>query len=804
MATLIQDLMFGLRMMAKAPVVTVIAVLSLAAGIAANASMFSILNSFLYEPMPYGDQEEIVLLRSIRQGEDVELAGGLSIPNFRDYVEAASSIESATVYSIEPSNLTGLDVPEQLQVIVATPSVFDVFGVQPSLGRGFRPEEGVEGAGNVLVLEHDFWQRRFLGDREVLGRTVTLDGTAHTIVGVMPSGFDMIPANIHAFRPTDFADEMEDRASRGFLAFARLQDGATVEQLRLELDGPSQRLAAEYPESNRGQQVLVQTLREFFPGPTDAQLLKILTVVTLFGLLIACANVANLLLGRAEVRQKEVAVRTALGAGRGRIFRQLLTESVVMAVSAGAIGAILAIWVVGWLRTAMPPELPAAMMPELDPEVLIATLFVSVLAGVAFGLAPAFHAVGGNLRESLGNGARGGTAGRRRKRLRNAFVIGEVAVALALLTGAGFMIQAFERLANDEPGFDPDGLLTFQIAVLDDRYVEDAEIVAYERELVRVLGEIPSAEGVALMSSLPRGRNNSQTSYTVDGRPLPEPTEEPTAGLQAVNAEYFLTMGIPLVQGRLLAESDREDGPMVAVVSESFVEVEFPEEDPIGKQITVRGESRRIVGVVANILQDRIALAGRDGEQIYLPISQFPLRNPSFALRAAGDPAVLAAEIRSAIWSVEADQPIAQLRTLEAHVNESLAGPRAISLFLMAMGLIALVLAAMGIYGVIAHSVAQQRREIGIRMALGARRGNVVSMVTRSGLTLVGVGLVLGLPLAFLMFRGTMSMLDLFAADVGFAYPAGLSAALLVVAVIATVLPARRASGVAPATALGE
>lgn len=804
MATLAQDLMFGLRMMAKAPVVTGIAVLSLAAGIAANASMFAILNSFLYEPMPYADQEEIVLLQSIRQGEDVESAGGLSVPNFRDYIEAASSIESATLYDIEPSNLTGMDVPEQLQVIAATPSVFDVFGVQPSLGRGFRPEEGVEGAGNVLVLEYDFWQRRFLGDREVLGRNVTLDGTEHTIVGVMPSGFDMIPANIHAFRPTDFADEMEDRESRGYLAFARLRDGSTVDQLRLELEGPSQRLAEEYPEANRGQQVLVQTLREFFPGPTDTQLLKILTVVTLFGLLIACANVANLLLGRAEVRQKEVAVRTALGAGRGRIFRQLLTESVAMALSAGVIGAILAVWVVGWLRTAMPAELPAAMMPELDPEVLVATLFVSVLAGIAFGLAPAFHAVGGTLRDALGNGARGGTAGRRRKRLRNAFVIGEVAVALALLTGAGFMIQAFERLANDEPGFDPDGLLTFQIAVLEDRYEQDAEIVRYERELERVLGEIPSVEGVALMSSLPRGRNSSQTSYSVDGRPLLEPTEEPRAGLQAVNAGYFSTMGIQLVQGRLLAESDLEDGPAVAVVSESFADLEFPEGGPIGRQITVRGQSRQIVGVVGDILQDRIALAGRGGEQIYLPIAQLPLRNPSFALRAAGEPTLLSADVRQAVWSVEADQPVALLRTLEAHMNESLAGPRAISLFLMGMGFIALVLAAMGIYGVIAHSVAQQRREIGIRMALGAERGNVVRMVTRSGLTLVGVGLVLGLPLAFLMFRGTMAMLDLFDAEVGFGYPLSLSGALLTVAVLATVLPARRASRVAPATALSE
>ena len=804
MSTLFQDLKFGLRMMARAPVVTGVAVLSLALGIAANASMFALLNSFLFEPLPYEDQDELVLFRELRDGEDIQMSPGTSIANFRDYAEAARSIEAATVYTIEVANLTGLDVPEQLRVIVGTPNLFHVFGAQPSLGRAFRTEEGTEGAGSVLVLEHDYWQSRFLGDPDVLGRSVTLDGTAYTIIGVMPEAFDMIPANVHAFRPSDFQAQVDDRAARGYIGFGRLRDGATARQAALELAGVAERLATEFPDSNRGWGIRILPLGEWFPGPTDSQLLKIMTAVTLFGLLIACANVANLLLGRAEERQKEVAVRTALGAGRKRILRQLLTESVVMGTAAGVIGVVMSVWVIQWLRTAMPPELPQALIPELDPEVLTLTMVVSILAGIAFGMAPALHAVGGSLREALGAGGRGGTAGRSRKRLRNAFVVGEIAVALALLSGSGFLIQAFDRLTNDDPGFDADGLLTFQLAVLQDRYAEDDQVMRYERELIRILEAVPGVEGVAVMSSLPRGRGNPQTRYTVDGRPVPEPTERPTAGFQVVNQRYFETMDIPSRQGRLIEESDRAAAPLIAVVSEAFVAREFPGEDPIGKQITVRDESRQIVGVAGDILQDRMALAGRASEMIYLPIAQFPLRSPSFALRVAGDPTELAADVRQAVWSLEPDQPIGQLRTLQAHIDESLAGPRAISLFLMVMGAIALALAAMGIYGVMAHMVTQQQREIGIRMALGAGRGTVVGMITKSGLALVATGLLLGLPLAYLMFRGTLSMLNLFNAELGFGYPLALSGALVVTAIAATIIPARRASGVAPVSALNE
>ena len=340
------------------------------------------------------------------------MASGVSVPDYRDFVQASSAFEQATAYNVENANLTGTDVPERLRVVTATPGLFDVLGVQPILGRGFRPEEGAEGLGQVLVLEHDFWERRFFGDRDVLGQTMTLDGTTYTIVGVTPSEFDMIPANVHAFRPTNFDDQAEARAGRGYIAIARLQPGASAEAAQLELAASATRLAAEYPDTNRGWELRVQPLRDWFPGPTDTKLMMILTAVTLFGLMIACANVANLLLGRAELRQREVAVRTALGAGRGRILRQLLTESITLGAVGGVAGVVLSVWIVRWIQAAMPPMMPRAMLPELDPEVVVVTLLLAIGAGVLFGLAPALTATRADLRDVLGGGARGRDRGK--------------------------------------------------------------------------------------------------------------------------------------------------------------------------------------------------------------------------------------------------------------------------------------------------------------------------------------------------------------------------------------------------------
>ena len=804
MGTLLQDVRFGIRMMGRNPVVTLVAVVSLALGIAANASMFALLNAFILEPFPYEDPNGLAVFRTRPVGEGIDMAGMVSVANYRDYVAAADGIDESALYTVRSANLTGLDAPEQLGLVVATPSFFDVVGVQPALGRGFRAEEGAEGAAGVLVLGHDYWQRRFLGDRDALGRAVTIDGRSHTIIGVMPPSFELFPANVHGYSPSDFRDQSEDRESQAYLSLLRLGSGISPDRVQLELEGLHGQLVAEHPDALTGTELVVQPLGDIFPSETDRRLFTILTVVTLFGLLIACANIANLLLSRAEQRQQEIAVRTALGAGRGRVLRQLLTESVIMGLVGGVLGVLMAVWVVSWLQGVMPPDIPRFMAPELDPEVVAATLLLAILAGVVFGIAPALQSATGNLREALGNGARGGTAGRKRKRLRNAFVIGEVAVALALLCGSGFLIQAFDRLANDEPGFEVAGLLTFNLTIMEDRYPEASDVIAYERELLRVLRELPGVEGVAVMSSLPRSNDNPRARYTVDGRPLPQPSEQATANYQIVNTQYFETMEIELHEGRLLEDSDREDATLVAVISEALAGREFPSEDALGEHITVDGESRQIVGIVEDIFQDRLQLAGDAGEQIYVPVGQNALPDPSFAIRTNGDPANLSADVRNAVWSVEPDQPIASVRTLEAHIAESLAGPRAISTFLLAIGAIALVLAAIGIYGVMAQSVTQQRREIGIRMALGANRGKLVAMVTRSGLTLVGFGVALGLPLVFLMFRGTIVSLNLFNVDIGYGYPLALAGGLLAVAVLSTLIPARSASVVAPVTALKE
>ncbi len=804
MTTLLQDLRYGIRMLAKAPVVSAVAALSLALGIAANASTFAALDGFMFEPLPYHEQDRLVILALRQQGQGAEDLVSPAMADFRDLEAAATGLSGAMAYTFEQANLTGLDVPERIQVAVGTPNLFDVLGVQPALGRAFRAEEGAEGVGNVLVLEYDFWERRFLADPGVLGRTLTLDGRTYTVVGVMPEAFDLIPANVQAMRPSDFAARRDDRSSRDYIAFGRLASGASAATVQRQLEPVVERLAAEHPETNRGLEARVQAVREFFPGETDGKLTLVLAAVALFGLLIACANVANLLLARAEERQKEVAVRTALGAGRHRILRQLLTESMMLALVAGLLGVALAVLVVRAFQSIMPAEMPKAMIPALDPGVVLATLGVAMLAGIVFGLAPALHATRGDLREALGEGSRGGTASRGRRRLRNAFVVGEFAVALGLLTGAGFLVQVFDQLTPDDPGFRQDGLLTFSLTVPEHRYPEPADLVAYEEELLRRLAAVPGVQGVTLMSALPRGRGIPSAAYELEGRTVPADADRPTASMQAVSPEFFATLGIPLLGGRGIEASDREGTQPVVVVSQAWVDRELPGEVPVGRTVTIRGTVRTIVGVAGDILQARIPEAGDRGEAFYIPAAQATLRSPSFALRTSGQPEALAADVRQAVWAVNPDQPLAELRSLDAHVRESLAGPRGVGVFLAAMGVIALALAAMGIYGVMAHAVAQQQREIGIRMALGAGRGTVVGMVTRSGLTLAGAGMLLGLPLAFVAYRVALNLFNLFEADVGMSYAVGVAAALAGVAFLATWLPARRASGIQPVAALRD
>jgi len=801
MNTFLLDLKFGLRMLAKTPVVSAVATLSLALGIAAATAMFALASGFWLEPLPFGDQDGLILVRELRHGETIDMAANAAVGNFKDWREASTTVGAMAAMDINRENVTGVDMPEEIQVAVGTPNLFQVLQIQPALGRSFRPGEGAAGAGDVVVITHQYWERRFDSDPEILGRSLTLDGTPCTVIGVMPEGFEMLPAGVQAFRPTDLADA-DSRGPKGWLVFGRLRPGATVEQARAELTGIQARLETEYPDANRGWGLLVQNARKWFPGPTDAKLILLLIAVSLFGVAIACANVANLLLSRAETRMKEVAVRTALGAGKAQILRQLLTESLLLGLSGGLLGTLVSIYVIRGLDAAMPAELPQAFRPVLDIPTLLATVGIAVGAGVLFGLAPALHAARGNLKEGLGEGSRGGTASRKRKRIRNAFVVAQLAVALGLLTGAGELREAMTSLVGADNGFNARNVLTFQLAIPDYRYPEDADVRTVKNEILRSLQEVPGVVTAAHLTGLPRGRAVPNSFYALEGQEYDDPNQRPRTNWDAVSPDFFEALEIPLVAGRNLSDSDREDTRLVAVVNQEFVRRTFPDGDAIGRRVILQGEPREIVGVVQNFLQRRIPFDGFIEPAVFLPASQQPLRNVAFVIRTEGEPTALTADVREAVWSVDPDQPIAQVQTLQHFIDVELAAPAFLGLFVTALAGLAMFLSAIGIYGVMAHSVVQERREMGIRLAVGARAGQLVSMVTRRGLTLSAVGLALGIPLAILVHRAVLSAMSLFQADFGLGIALLAGGGLAAVAILASYLPARGAARVQPTRAL--
>ncbi len=793
------DVRYGVRMLAKTPVVAAVASASLAMGIAANTTTFAVANGFLFAPFPYQDPEELVLISEVhaKSTDDEWTSPG----NFLDYRERATVFENLIAYDVLPANLTGGEEPERVRLVKMSPETFSVLGRSPMLGRSFEDKEGVAGAGSVVVLSHPFWQSYFAANRSILGKSVTIDGKSFAVVGVMREDFDFLPADVDLFVPTNWEDRSFDRERR-VLVMGRLKEGRTAEEAEAEIAAISSQLEVEHPEENEGYHSRTIPLRDYFPGRTDTLLMYILLTVSGFVLLIACANIANLLLARAEVRQREVAVRTALGAGRSRILRQLLTESVLLALMGGALGSLLSFYSVRWVRASMPAQLPVSFLPEIDRTVLLYTLATSMLAGMIFGIAPALHTFADDLREALGESTRGGTATRKRNRLRNAFVVAEIGAALALLIGSGALLNIFREFVLTDPGFDVNGILTAQLTVSEDRHPDDAAVQRFYRDVTRRLSEIPGVRGVAVMNELPRSRGSAATEFVIEGRAAPQRNQEPVAGLQAINDQYFTTLGVPIRQGRGITEVDREDTEAVAVVNESFVETFFPGEDPLGKRLVVTGKPRRIVGVSQNIYQSRMPEdSGKLGAVIYLPMEQQPARSKSVALRVEGEPAALADALRSAVWAVDPAQPVSTVQSLTQHIATELAGPNILLVVLSIFAATAILLSAIGIYGVMAHGVAQKTREIGIRMALGAAGSDVVGLVTRQGMRLAFLGLALGAPFAFILTRLVGST---FVTTSGATPELVLNviAVLASVAFVATYLPARRASRIQPVRAL--
>ncbi len=786
----------------KTPGLSLVTFLSLALAIAANVTMFALAGSFLFTSLPYEDQKELVLIETDeRDALTDDYRDEVSAPDFLELQGQLSSISGLCAFDDEPYVLTGLEQPQEVLVTTVTPDLFGVLGVEPLFGRNFGPADGSVENRQILLLDYSFWQSHFAGSRDVLGRTLTLNGIAHSVVGVLPEEFNLLQGNVAAYRPDDLRDRI-DRGYRDLLVFGRLAPGNTMEQARAEMSVIADQIAADHPALFRNLTLTVAPLSTRFPGRTDRLLITITIVVTILGLFIACANIANLLLSKAGTRMKEVAIRMTLGAERGRLLRQFLSESVLMGLGAGLAGTLLAVVAVYIFRTAFPADIPRTLLPDIDGGVLLLTLLLSIATGILFGLAPALFATVKDLRGALSDGGRSGTAGRKWKRLRHAFVIGEVAVALGILTGAGLLAGIFNHVLHPEPGFRSEGLVAVSLTLSDYLYPDQADLLGFQRELIPALKAIPGVDGVALMNRLPRARGWSSAAFTPAGEVYDDPDERPETGWLAVSEDYFTTLEVQVLSGRFLDDRDKRETRPVAVVNRSFVETFCTDREPVGMRLELLGEMREIVGVVGNVCQERIPEGFDIETMVYLPLEQQLLRYPTVALRADAEQAGLAAAIRETIWSVNPEQPIGALQTYDEAYRASLGGASVFGDFLVALCTMAMFLAAMGIFGIISHTVVRRTREIGIRLSVGARGGQVVGLITRQGIRLTAIGFVLGAPLAYLM---TQFVRGIFQVSAGESLPlSGYStiAILAVVALLASWLPARRAAKVDPVTAL--
>jgi predicted permease len=802
---ILQDLRYGLRTLRKHPGFTAVAVIALALGIGANTAIFSVVNTVLLRPLPYRDPDRLVMV-----WEDATRSGyprdTPAAANYIDWRDQNQVFEGMAALADQSFNLTGMGDPERLEGKRASANLFNLLGVEPLLGRGFLPEDDRPGGGRVAVLSHGLWQRRFGADPKVVGRSLELNGQSYEVVGVMPPGFQFLSPEYELWVPIGFTQQEAASRGRHYLqVVARLKPGVSVEQAQAEMSTIATRLQQQYPQQNADLGAAVVPLHEQVVGDIKPALLILLGAVG-FVLLVACANVANLLLARAAARQKEIALRVALGASRARLIRQFLTESVLLAALGGVLGLLLALWGVNLLKAFIPDSISQVRAIAVDAKVLGFTLVVSLLTGLIFGLAPATQASKFNLNETLKEGGRDASAGAKGKRIRSMLVVAEVAVSLVLLVGAGLLINSFLRLRSVAPGFKPDNLLTMSVVLPQQKYPDAARRAAFYDELIRRVEAVPGVKSAAIVNWIPLIRQGDSTSITIEGRPPAEPGKENMMVTRVVNPHYFQTRGVQLSRGRAFDESqDRADSPGAVIVSETAARRYWPGEEALGKRIAVgKVESpddwMTVVGVANDVKQFQLDAEPRP--QMYLNYTQAGFFAPRYLIVSTSvEPLSLASAVRGAVWSIDRDQPVAQVRTMEDVLSESIARQRFSMLLLGIFAGVALLLAAVGLYGVMSYTVAQRTREIGLRMALGAQRGDVLRLVVGQGLKLVLVGVALGLVAAFMLTR-VMSSLLFGVSPTDPATLAIISLVLVSVALLASYIPARRATKVDPLIAL--
>jgi putative ABC transport system permease protein len=809
MNTLWQDMRYGFRMLWKKPGFTIVAILALALGIGANTAIFSVVNGVLLRPLPYEDPDRLV-----RISEWSRQVPGMSVSylNLKDWREQNTVFTAIAATRFDSYNLTGTDEPERLQGRDITANFFDVLGVKPALGRNFLPEEDHANSNRVCIINHGLWQRRFGGDPNILGRTLVLNGESYTVVGVMGQNYRFgSPTDV--FVPLGLKEATEMINSRdnhpGIYAYGRLKPGVTFQQAETEMKEIAQRLAQAYPKTNAGNSVTLIPLREFFVGDVRPSLLILLGAVG-FVLLIACANVANLLLARATTRTREIAIRTALGAGRLRIIRQLLTESVLLAVLGGTAGLLLALWGIDLLRTASIDAIPTTAEIKLDTFVFLFTLGVSLMTGLICGLAPALQTSKPDLNEALKEGGRTGTSGAARHRVRNLLVISEVALSLILLIGSGLLVKSFLRLRGTETGFDQENLLTMQLAYAAGE-TEGPKVLDFFNRVEERLKALPGVEAVALSNGVPF-LGATETGFAIEGRPPAEPGKRPMTVLYVTSPGYLDAMGIRLLRGRFFSEQDTRNSPLVAVINEDFARQQFPNEDPIGKYLEGSKEMNiphfEIIGVVSRVKNYGLDTAGPVQAQMYYALSQVPDRflpdvagGITLVIRTTVEPKSLTAAVRREVQAIDPNQPVYNVNTMEQVLTDSLATQRLSMLLLSIFAGVAMTLAAVGIYGVLSYTVVQRTHEIGIRMALGARVSDVFKLVVGQAMTMVLIGIGLGLLGAFALTRVLTSLLYGVSATDPLTF-GGVSLLLATIALIACLIPARRAMKVDPMVAL--
>ncbi len=814
------ELRFALRQLLKSPSFTIVAVLALAIGIGANTAIFSVINAVLLKPLPFPQAEQLVALGSTDAREpNTRGLNSISFPDFKDFRAQSQSFVNLAAFRADSIALGGGSEAQSLRAERVTAEFFDVLGVPPQLGRGFRGDEEAAGGGPiglVVVLSYDFWRRQFNGAPNAVGSVLILDGEPHMVVGVMPKGFQFPiqtnPPDVYtttsSFATASGNDKpaTEVRGNHMMQAVGRLKPSAKVVQAQAELRTIAAALAQTYPDSNTNFSVSLLPLREKMVGDVSGALYVLFGAVGCV-LLIAIANVANLLLARATVRAKEIALRSALGASRGRIIRQLLTESVVLSALGGLLGLIFAAWGTDVLVGLIPENIPRISAIRLDGMVLAFTFIISLATGILFGLVPAFQASRLDLQKALNESGRGAINAGSHNRLRGALVIGEVALALILLTGAGLLLQSFSRLSQVDPGLRSDRLFTAFISLPQAAYPRPENVWNFQDQLLSQLRTLPGVQSVSTILPLPLSESNMTTSFDLEERPLPE-GQQAVSPVRIAGKDYFATAGVPLLSGRLFDSRDLPKSKLVMIVNQRFADKFFPGENAIGKRIAPgmsmeeSTPQREIIGVVGNV--KHLSLREELTPEMYLPATQMPSSLFALVLRTStANPTALTASVRAEMARIDPGVPLTRVKVFQDYITRALARPRFNALLLGIFAGVALLLTAIGIYGVMAYSVAQRRHEIGIRMALGAQRGDVLRLIVGGGMKLTALGVAIGLSGAFALTRVLRSLL--FGIEPFDALTLCAVAFLLcAIALLACWFPARRAASVNPLIALRE